>query len=908
MTERRAARPSVAAPVFARYRALSALTVALLGLLGIFAFGRLPVDFLPSLEAPRLRVQISVPGLTPEVIEDKVMRPLEAALRDTPGVSTVESVATPGSVAVNLYLQHYRDADAVQQEVTARLEHLKTMLPAAVAAPAVSRLDAARTAAELTVTARDRDPLALRDWVDGELVKRLQELPGVATVQAQGGAVREIVVLPDQRRLAGFGIGFDDVIQALQKGREPEARIATPLVQRRRGRDAMQSGNVAAVAAMPVTLPSGESIPLSEVADVTLGEETRTERVLLNGAEAVKLTVQNQSRASRTDVADRVRAEIDWMRANRLIPEGIEVHFVTRQLDRARRIEKRLVAALVGGSLLALLVAYFISGSGRRTRILGAIMVASIGSACVGMLLMKLTLNVMTLGALALASGLLGACAILMFERAKPAAGAVASASPVITTLTLPVALASLAFAGGQIEALFRGFILVFSGAWIVSALLAWTVVPAFDVTRRRARPWTMAPRRAMQRTRQIYGRLLGVLLRRPWLPPVLALAFVGAMAFVFFTRHPQTLPAFNPVPGETMSWRLRGPDGARLAALGDELAQRLRALPELHDVVNSAHLTHEEFVLHPDETRAAELGLDITDVGRALAIALNGVTAGSIRDADHRYDIRMQLPPRESAGAVARGRLLLLGELKDRPAVYLRDVATVERSTVPAEIRHENGLPQIRLTAVAAANATPRRIAAETRQALRGYTLPAGYELSGDGVGESAARDAREMRLPALALCFVLAVLLWQRSWRVVIPVMACGVIVATAVTALLINLPLPFSVWFGAVIAIGIAAFYAAAFVLPIETLRKTGALSRRTLAQTAREMWRPMLTMTLVTIAGMTPLMLLGGAAVILRPLIISVTASLILAFLASILFIPSLYFLLTRREQTPAQSHL
>jgi len=659
---------------------------------------------------------------------------------------------------------------------------------------------------------------------------------------------------------------------------------------------------------MPVTLPSGESIPLSEVADVTLGEASGSERASLNGAAVMTLTVQNQPPAARADVADRVRAEIDWMRANRLIPDGVEVHFVTRQLDQARRVEKRLVAALIGGYLLALLVAYFLSGSGRRTRILGAIMIASIGSACVGMLLMKLTLNVLTLGALALASGWLGACAILMFERARPAPGPVAFASPVITALTLPVALASLAFGGGEIEALFRGFILVFSGAWMVSALLAWTVVPAFDAARRRAGPWTMMPRRATQHTCRIYGRFIGMLLRRPWPLPVLALAFVGAMAFVFFTRHPQTLPAFNPVPGTTMTWRLRGPDSARLAALGDALAQRLRGLPALHDVVNSARRTREEFVLHLDETRAAELGLDVTDIGRALAIALTGISAGSIHDADRRYDIRMQLPPRDSADAVARGRLLLLGELQDRPAVYLRDVATVERSTVPAEIRHENGLPQIRVTAVAAAEAAPRRLAAETRRALQGYSLPAGYELSGDGVGESAARDARDVRLPALALGFVLALLLWQRSWRVVIAVMAGSVIVATAVMAFLINLSLPFSVWFGAVIGIGIAAFYAVAFVLPLEALRKAGALSRRTLAQAARDLWRPMLTMTLVAIAGMTPLMAFGGEAVILRPLIMVVAASLILAFLASVLFIPSLYFLLTRREQSPAQLHL
>ena len=908
MTERRAARLPVVAPAFARFRAPIALSAAALGLLGIFAFERLPVDFLPSLETPHLRVQVPVPGLTPAEIEDKVMRPLEGALLGTPGVITVESVATPGNTVVDLYLHHFRDVDGVQQEVASRLEHLKTTLPAAVATPMLSRLDAARTAAELTVTARDRDPLALRDWVDGELVKRLRELPGVATVQARGGVVREIVVRPDQRRLAGFGIGFDDIIQGLQKAREPEARISTPPVMHPRGRAVMQSGNVAAVAAMPLTLPSGESIPLSEVAEVTLGEETGAGRVSPNGAEPVTLTVQNQSRAARADVFEHVRAEIDWMRANRLIPEGIEVRFLTRPFEQARRIAGRLVAALVGGTLLALLTAYFISGSGRRTWILAVIQVVSVQTAFIGLWLAGQALNATTLGALALASGLLGACAILMFERAKPAADA-PSVSPVMTAMILPVALVSLAFAGGEIEALFREFIPVLTGAWIISALLTWIVVPAFDSARRRARPWTMAARRAMQNTRRFYGRLLGALLRRPWLPLILALVFVGAMAVAFFHRYHETPPAFNPVPGAAMTWRLRGPDATRLAALGDDLQQRLHALPGLTEVVNSARLTQEQYVLHLDDTRAGELGLDITEVGRALAIALTGVSAGSIRDADHRYDIRMELPPRESADAVTRGRLLLLGELKHRPAVYLRDVATVERSAAPAEIWHENGLPEIRVTGTVAADATPRRIAADARRALEGYTLPPGYELSGDGAGGSAARDAHEQMLPALALSFVFAALiLWQRSWRVATMVTGCAVIVALAVATLLINMPSPFSIWFGAVIAIGIAAFYAAVFVMAIEATCQAGVLSRRTLAQAARDLWRPMLTMTLMAIAATVPLMLLGGTVIVLRSLIIIVVASLILAFLASVLIIPPLYYLMTRMEQSPVRSHL
>src|SRR3990167_3745695 len=106
---------------------------------------------------------------------------------------------------------------------------------------------------EFNLTSRTHDPLALRDWVETGFAKRLRELPGVATVEITGGTVREILVMPDQRRLAGYGLSFEDLLQAIRKNPEVDSRVSQSPVKKRTRREPMLSGSLAAVAAVPVS-------------------------------------------------------------------------------------------------------------------------------------------------------------------------------------------------------------------------------------------------------------------------------------------------------------------------------------------------------------------------------------------------------------------------------------------------------------------------------------------------------------------------------------------------------------------------------------------------------------------------------------------------------------------------------
>lgn len=899
--------PAAARPA-APYRFLIALSTLSVLLLGFLALGRLPVDLLHSRDVPSLRVQVAVPGLTAPVIDGKITQPLETALAGVTGVTAVETVTTPGRVIVNLYLKQHRVIDAARQELAARLEHVRTTWPASIETPQVSVVDASSDVMEFAVTSRRQDMLALRDWCENEFANKLRELSGVAAVHLEGGTVREVLVLPDQRRLAGFGLSFGDILQAVRKTPEADAGTHAPFPKGRNRREQIQSGNAVAVATMPVVLPSGESIPLSEVARITLRHEAGSGTYRFEGGQAVKVVVQKVPSAAMSDVVERIHAHIEWLRANRLIPDDVEIHPLTHRIDQARKAVRQIAVALIAGVTLVLLVAHLLMGEGRRTLLLGVIVATSLQAVFIAMAFSRLALDVVTLGGLVLGTGLFGACAILMFEnRARFAHGDVSALRLItVVAIAIPVALAPVLFAGGEIDALFQEFIPVFCGAWLVSALLASLLVPAFDARARRHENerWNAPVSHAIVHARRFYSGLLRHFLRHPVIVLILASVFAGAVTHIFL-RAKQEFPLPDNQQAGEIVLRLQGSDSDRLARLGDDIAQRLRAIPELRDVENSAQAHHLQLVPDMDAERAAALGIDITDVGKALAIALTGIPAGSFREANHRYDIRIQLPPEDAASDAALGKLLLLGELSDRPAVHLRDVATIARVDAPDRILRYDGKPMIELRATPANVAAAPQVMARLRELFDHYTLPAGYRVFYGGPGK-AAQESQSQGLSALGwalfLVFVAQAVVHRslsRATRVAFT--AFFTLAGVGAVALIFGIPLTSSAWMGALISAGVATAYAAALAAQVAA---PGAV----VVQAARHQFRPLLVVTLMALAGMLPLLAVDRAVAVLFPLVVIAANGVLFSFAASLLVLPALYSLGARKEQNRVRRRL
>ncbi|MHB8535156.1 MAG: efflux RND transporter permease subunit [Sulfuricaulis sp.] len=900
--------PPAAARPAAAYRLLCVLSTLTILLLGFLALGRLPVDILPARDAPHLRVQVAVPGLSAPVIDAKIARPLETALTGAAGVTAVESVITPGRATVNLYLQNPTKLDAARQDVIARLDHVRPTWPSSIDAPVVSVVDSSSDVMEFALTSKQQDMLALRDWADNVFANKLHELPGVADVRVEGGELREILVSPDQRRLAGYGLSFGDVLQAVRKTPEADAGTRAPPIKGRARREPIQSGNAAAVAAMPVALPSGESIPLSEVTRITLRQEASPGSFHFENEPAVKVIVRKLPSAALSDVVERIHAHIEWMRANRLVPDGIEIHALSHRIDQARKTVRQIAVALIGGVLLALIVAFLTWGEGRRTLILGAIVVTSLQAVFIAMASLKLALDVVTLGGLAFGAGLFGAGAILVFgNKARYARGDAASLRPIMAAaIAVPLAPVPILFIGGEIGASFQEFVPVFCGAWLVSVLLALLLVPAFDarVRRHEKSSWKAPIARAISRAHPFYSGLLRYILRRPAVVSILALLFAGGVTYLFL-HQPQGFPPADIRDAGDIVLRIQGPDSERLARLGNDITQRLRAVPQLRDVKNSAQARSVQLVPDMDADRASALGIDVADVGQALAIALDGIPAGSFRDAEHQYDIRVQLPPEDTVNDAALGKILLLGELSDRPAVRLRDVATLARIDTPDRILRFDGMPMIELSAALANGAVSSQTMTRLRALFDRYTLPAGYRFFYGGIGK-AAEQSQSQGLTALGwslLLLFIAQVLAQASLLKATLVTFTAYFALTGVGAavLIFGMPLTPSVWMGALITVGIAAAYAAVLAAPMTA-------ARTSIARAVRHRFRPLLVVTLLALAGMMPLLWVDRGATLLFPLVVIGATGVVFSLVASLLLLPALYILSARKEQNRSHSRL
>ncbi len=907
--------PPAATSSLARYRFLIALCTLTVLLLGFFALGRLPIDLPPSRDTPRLRVQVAVPGVTAAVIEDMITHRLEGALTGIVGVTAVESVTTSGSVFIDLYVKHRYKTTAVLQEVSARLDRVKSSWPISVDSPTVSVIDTSSNVTEFAIISSREDMLALRDWTDNEFASRLRELSGVATVEVEGGAMREILVMPDQRRLAGLGLSFSDVLQAIRKAPEADAGIHISPVKSHGRRQKMSSGNAAAVAAMPVMLPSGESIPLAEIAQISLTEETNFNSIRFEGTPAIKVLVQKQARAAASDVVERIQAHLEWMRANRLIPGDVEIHLVSKRLEETQQSLRKITYALACGFLLVVFTALLLLGSGRRTLIIGMIVVTTLQSVFVAMALANLAIDVMMLSGLAVGIGLFAGPAMLMLEiTVRSATGQANYIKPVITmAVIVPAAILPILFVGGEIGTLFREFVTVFGGAWLLCVFFALLLVPAFDVRRRQRAyaPWNSAVNHAIVRARQFYNDLLRRSLRHPSVTLIVAVILVGVMSAVLCIQK-QEPPPLADKRTEEIILRVQGPNFEQLVTVADDIARRLRLLSHLSAVNNTALATQGVYALQMDEARARELGVDVMQAGKALAIALSGVPAGSFRDAEHSYDIRLRLPPEDSSNAAILGRVLLLGELDNRPAVHLHDVATVERIAEPAQIRRYDGMPMIDVVASPANGYSLAQAWTEVQTALGHYALPTGYHLFFGAPG-IAAEEGRVLGTQALgwALLFVFVTqALLHRSLRMAILLTLTGFSALAGVEIALpfVGIPPSSDVWLGALLLIGITAGYAMVPTTQIMMLGKQESPLQKRIVQYAKHQFRPQLAVTLMAQAGMLPLIWISSSAAVLHPLIIVLLIGLLCSFFINLFLTPLLYLLIMRTEHSSVSPRL
>ncbi|GAA5073023.1 efflux RND transporter permease subunit [Lysobacter panacisoli] len=520
-------------------------------LFGLIALGDLKVNLLPDLSYPTLTVRTEYTGAAPAEIETLISEPVEEAVGVVKGLRKLKSVSRTGQSDVVLEFAWGTDMDQASLEVRDKMEVVQ--LPLEAKAPVLLRFNpSTEPILRIALSPKDeassdtealRQLTAMRRYADDDLKKKLEPVEGVAAVKVGGGLEDEIQVDIDQQKLAQLNLPIDNVIQRLQQeninvsgGRLEEGsqrylvrtvnqfasvpEIREMLVATQSGGDnaaasaaaqmaaiAAQTGSAEAMAAAASvqsasggagsTVAGGMPVRLKDVAEVRQGFKEREAIIRLAGKEAVELAIYKEGDANTVATADAIQKRLDEIKEQ--IPPDITLTTTDDQSTFIRHAISDVKKDAVIGGALAILIIFLFLRDGWSTFVISLSLPVSIIATFFFMGQMGLSLNVMSLGGLALATGLVVDDSIVVLESIAKARerglgvldAAIAgtrevSMAVVASTLTTIAVFLPLVFVQGIAGQLFRDQALTVALAIGISLIVSMTLIPMLSALKGR--------------------------------------------------------------------------------------------------------------------------------------------------------------------------------------------------------------------------------------------------------------------------------------------------------------------------------------------------------------------------------------------------------------------------------------
>jgi len=475
--------------------AVAMLFLAVL-LLGGISFGRLPINLLPEVSYPRLVIHTTYPQVAPEEVERMVTRSVEAQAAAVPGVEGITSLSREGVSLVTVRFAWGTEMDFAMLNLRERMDNVRTLLPETASRPRILRVDPdAEPIMALTVSG-GADLWETRELAESVFRRRLEQLDGVAQASVTGGLEREIHVEVDPWLLEGYGLSLEEVEGALARanisapgGTILQGRYRYPLRTLGEFRAVHEMGEV--VVARQAQEGSGGAFRLIHLRDVAVvrdGFADGESEARHNGVEAVGLLVFKEAGANTVAAARAVERAVGLLReefpAMTLQVAASQAGFISASI-------RNVVQALLTGSLLAFLVLFlFLRDTRYPVAVALAIPISVVGTFAL-MEATGVTLNIMSLGGLALGVGMLVDNSIVVLEnvfRHREEGGSALAAAALgaeevqgaitASTLTTISVFVPIIYVDGVAGALFRDLSLTVAFSLLVSLAVALTLLP----------------------------------------------------------------------------------------------------------------------------------------------------------------------------------------------------------------------------------------------------------------------------------------------------------------------------------------------------------------------------------------------------------------------------------------------
>lgn len=402
-----------------RHSSLVLLVSAVLLVYTIARLPRLPVDVFPELNAPTVVVLTEAGGLAADEVEQNVTFPIEASVNGLPGVRRVRSASAISLSLVWVEFDWGTDIYRARQFVTERLAGVRDALPENAHAEITPITSITGEIMLLAVSSPDGtvNDLDLRAYAEFDLRNKLLAIPGVAQVSAIGGELPEYQVNVRQDRLALYGLTIHDVAEATRAAHSTAAAGYLPDVDRQELpiRQAARVKSARDIASTIVAVKDGSPIMLGEVADVALGPAPKRGTAANQGLPAVVLTIQKSPGTNTLALTRAIDASLDQI--EKAAPKGVAINRdVFRQSHFIERSVTNVMHVLRDATIIVAVILVMFLLNIRTTIITLTALPLSLAVALLTMNWLGMTLNVMTLGGLAVAVGVLVDDAIIDVE------------------------------------------------------------------------------------------------------------------------------------------------------------------------------------------------------------------------------------------------------------------------------------------------------------------------------------------------------------------------------------------------------------------------------------------------------------------------------------------------------------
>jgi len=587
---------------------LAAVMILGLVFLGAFSYFRLNVERFPNVDIPFVIISTRLPGASPEEIESDVTDKIEAEVNSISGIDSLTSVSAEGFSTVTIQFLLEKNVDVAAQEVRDKVNGILRDLPTTIDPPVISKFDVGAFPVAQLALSGDRSIRDITEYADKVIRPQLEGTAGVAQVEIIGGRKRQINVLVDAERLNAYGLSSPDIVRALQSQNVqiPAGNVdrgAQRLTLRTFGRvDSLEELERVVVASR-----AGQPVMVADVAKVEDGGAEPETTAIVNGRTGVLLRIRKQSGENTLNVVRAIKGRLETITST--LAPGYRLELVRDQAVFIEASTRAVQEHLIVGSFLAAFVVLLFLWDARSMVISALAIPTSLITTFALLSMMGLTLNIVTLLALALVVGIVIDDAIVvreniykfMHEKGLPPAQAAiegvrqVGTAVTATTFSLIAVFLPLAFMGGIVGRFMRSFGWTMAFAIAVSLLVSYTLDPAMSARwlapKRRPKPETGdGPAAADAGTAHKRGKLTAILeagyhrllaasLRRRWVVVALSLVTLFSIAPLGAMVNQNFLPEDDESQFDVV---VRAPEGWNLdatARLAEGMAAEIRRM-----------------------------------------------------------------------------------------------------------------------------------------------------------------------------------------------------------------------------------------------------------------------------------------------------------------------------------------